>query len=524
MSGTLSDPGPASTKARRRLTHAGCAGTLALGLWAAVSATSVPTSAAATLPPAFQSVRDYVQDVVRKELAPSIALAVVQGDRVVWAEAFGLADRERKVPATTDTIYQLGSVTKTFTATGVMMLVDRGRIDLDAPANAYLPGVKLRAYVGRADDITIRRMLNHTSGLPEAYNFLYYGAQRPSWDDTIRRFGFAFVAPGSRRVYANHALGFLGYITEVVSGKPWTTFLESELLDRIGMRHTSDRVRPGFAANQAMGYNIDAAGHFLRVPPYISDHPGAGEMRSSAKDLARWMRLHLNAGLLDGVRILKPDTARLMQRLSSEDVPGSGRGSGLGWAVDTFLGQPSFSHAGGAPGVSTQVRAFPDRRIALVVLTNAGAHDVVAEITRRITVALIPDARDPLPATEPPTAVAPPSESVSPGATVGTWDGRLHQVDGDIDLRLVVRADGQVTVSFAGQPPQPLRGVAVNDTQISGLLDALIPSQAGFPGVPELSFQLERDGDRLQGLCKAYAYRQFGLPFWVALKRVQAAQ
>ncbi len=144
-----------------------------------------------------------VRDLIRRELVersiPSLAVAVTRDGQWLWQEGFGWADRERRLAATEHTMYSLASITKPMTATALMVLVERGAIDLDRPVNAYLSDAPLRSRVdGR--EATVRQVANHTAGLPLHYQFFY--ADRPEvpppFEETIRRYGNLVTAPGER--------------------------------------------------------------------------------------------------------------------------------------------------------------------------------------------------------------------------------------------------------------------------------------------------------------------------------------
>jgi CubicO group peptidase (beta-lactamase class C family) len=121
----------------------------------------------------FSLMRDLINTKLMETATPSLAIAVAQDGIILWEEAFGWADRERMVPSNVNTMYSLASISKPITATGIMILKERGLIDLDKPINNYLGKAKLKAYVGNAEDATVRRVLNHTSGLPLHYHFFY---------------------------------------------------------------------------------------------------------------------------------------------------------------------------------------------------------------------------------------------------------------------------------------------------------------------------------------------------------------
>lgn len=495
----------------------------AFALIPAISLLFGPALAAPTTPaPAnYTDVRAFIQQGIRDSRAPSVAVAVIKADRVIWAEGFGLADLETNRPATADSVYLLASVSKPVTATGLMLLVDQGKIDLNRPANDYLPGAKLTARAGDAGAITVRRLLNHTGGLPVHANFFHDGTSPPSRDETIRRHGFAHTVPGSRWEYCNLAFGVIDHITATTAKMPWGKFMEANLYDPLGMAHTSDHVRPGVARDATTQYRYDVAGRFIKVPPYGFDHDGASIVWSSANDLTRFLRLHLNDGVLDGKRHFQPGTLRAMQAFSvarSPDQPETGYG--LGFFVEPHLGQRSFGHSGGMPGVATRIRAFPDHQAGYVVLLNASAYGSAnaasfrEEICERLTRALlpgttagpVPERRDAKPAAK-------------PGSFAGRWRGAVAHFDGDIPLALAIGADGTARATFGAQPPVRLTKVSFANRQFTGEMPGVINTQPGYHGVTTLEFRLRESDGSLTGLCVAAADGYFALSHWVALKR-----
>ena len=138
----------------------------------------------------FDEVRGYIRSHMAAEQVPSISVAVARDGRILWEEGFGWSDREKRGAANEHTMYSIASISKPFTATGLMTLVEQKRIDLDRPINQYLGNAKLRARVGNADNATVRRVANHTSGLPFHYQFFYQDEpfHPPSMDETILRY------------------------------------------------------------------------------------------------------------------------------------------------------------------------------------------------------------------------------------------------------------------------------------------------------------------------------------------------
>lgn len=475
-------------------------------------------------PPAeFKPVRDFIEEKISNGVVPSLVVKVVRGNRTLWAEAFGYADLESKRRATLNSIYKIASISKPITVTGLMMLVDRGAVGLDRPANDYLVRARLRAHSGSAEGMTIRRLANHTSGLPVHENLFYDGAEPPSPDETIRRYGFAAWAPGTRFQYSNLGTAVLGFITEDVSGTPWGQFLKRNLFHPLGMRRTFAELPPGrekeaagvYASDLTSQYDYDVAARFVRTGPHATDHPGGSSMWSSAGDLARFAQMHLDGGVLNGARILREESARRMQELTVEgDEPG--RKYGVGWWGDSLVGRRNFGHSGGGPGMGVMLSAYPDDDTVTVVLTNYfGA--MAPEVTRRLARVLFPGAGE--------SKAGPTQQSVEPARRsppawlVGTWQGRIIYPEGDIPSRLVIQGDGIVEAGFGRMPLVRLSGVTFSASGFGGGTEGVLVRRAGFQGVSVLEFQLRGEGNRLVGICDVYAKGYFELAHWVEMEK-----
>jgi CubicO group peptidase (beta-lactamase class C family) len=491
-----------------------------------VLAAAPPTSPIGVQAPAeFAAVREFIRDSVERGQAPSIAVGVIRDGTLVWSEAFGLADRERRIAATPDTIYWLASVSKPISATGLMQLVERGVIDLDQPANKYLGDSKLRAYVGSANDMTIRRLANHSAGLPIHNNF-FYGTSPPSMDETIRRYGFASLEPGKQVQYSNLAYGILGYIVERATGMPWREYQEKRVYDPLKMTRTSDRIRPGFERDAAVPYVTDAAGRFVPWPRYDFDHRPASSNYSTVNDLSRFVRMHMNGGELEGVRILKPESVKEMQRVTGETRPGSGYG--VAWQSINFGGHPGITHSGGMPGVVTLINLFPADRAATIVLSNGDNRGLIPQITRRLGQVLYKDVPD-LPSAPPPAAASSRSEgsarqATSSTALAGVWRGRLVHYDGDIPLTVTAKREGAIDVGFGTRNPVFLKDPVLTDSSLAGHIEVNLHTQDGYRGMPDLRFALMLRDGKLTGVASAFVPNYFTLPFWIELERVAEPQ
>lgn len=410
--------------------------TIALAALALASPLGAQEASSGAGDPRFQEARTLIERTIRDEGVASVAVSVSHRGQFIWEEGFGWADRERRLPATPHTPYSTASISKPVTATAIMLLAQRGDLDIDRPANQYLaPSGRMRAYEGRAEDATVRRVLSHTAGLPLHYQFFYEngGYARPSSDESIHRFAVIVHPPGVRHVYSNIGYGVLDRIVEVVSGRSYSDFLQREVFAPLGMHRSSVGIRPGLEAYAAARYGA----HQERLPYYEFDHPGGSAVYASAHDLVRFGLFHMGTPLPDQRAILEPEVRAAMQRLQTP--PDAPRGYGLGWIVtEDYRGYRQIAHSGGMPGVSTQLQLYPDEELVIAVVTN-GSGGRASAIADAIGASLLPDFRP----VQPPQPVEPPP-FLPPAALVGTWVGQVGTYVGETPLRLEVRPDGNV--------------------------------------------------------------------------------
>jgi CubicO group peptidase (beta-lactamase class C family) len=196
---------------------------------------------AASSPAHYAAIRNYVRRQLVATGAPSMAIAVFRNGHIDWQEGFGWADRERKLKATPDTVYSLASVSKTFTATGIMELAAEHVIDVDKPINDYLRDEKLNVHVGDPHDVTVRRVANHTSGLPFHAQFLYRNEpyRRPPADETISRYGNIVREPGAHFFYSNLGYGILSELIADQSHQPYADYMREKVFAPLDLTRTS---------------------------------------------------------------------------------------------------------------------------------------------------------------------------------------------------------------------------------------------------------------------------------------------
>jgi CubicO group peptidase (beta-lactamase class C family) len=464
-------------------------------------------------PDPFAPVRAFIQAELVANSLPSLAVAVARAGAIVWEEGFGWADRERREPATPHTLYSLASISKPLTATGLMVLRERGLIDLDRPIDDYLGEARLRARVGDGRAATVRRVANHTAGLPLHYHFFYADEprRRPPMDETIRRYGNLVTAPGERFQYSNLGYGLLDHVIERLSGKGYADFMREEVFLPLGLTRASVGVGPGLAPYAATRYGGDGVAY----PAYDFDHRGGSAAYCSAHDLARFGLFHLKAHLADQKAIL-PDAA--IEQMQTETAPAEdGRDYGIGWiARADELGYRTIGHSGGMGGVNTHLMLVPSEGIVVVTLANASCA-LPHRAAEEILAALLPPYAERLIQHKAERAeeerkqreqgddkAEPPFQP--PPELLGHWRGLVHTYTGDRPLDLWFKDSGDVHAQFGGQLK-----TLVNDARLAD--DRLTGQMLGDIGTPDanhrpyrLRLDLKRRGETLSGAVTAISH------------------
>jgi CubicO group peptidase (beta-lactamase class C family) len=321
--------------------------------------------AAAPAPPARgDAIDDYIKAEMERRQIPGLALAVVRGGAVVKTRGYGFANLEHDVRVTPDTVFELASVTKQFTATAVMLLVEEGKVQVDAPVAAYLP---------RAPDtwkaITVRHLLTHTSGLPGltgGFKALWPGGQRMRYT-TAQLFAAAakdqlsFPA-GERFQYSDVGYFLLGMIIESASGRRYRDVLEERLFKPLGMTSTSVMDVSRILKHRAANYTLRDGRLVNDWRVWDVELPSHYGVVSTVKDLVTW-EAALSAG-----KIVKPATLTEMWTPVRLNAGGS-YPYGFGWSVDERRGHRWITHTG---ITGTELSRFPDDGLTVVVLTNLG--------------------------------------------------------------------------------------------------------------------------------------------------------
>jgi CubicO group peptidase (beta-lactamase class C family) len=325
------------------------------------------------------SYQDRIPDLMAQQDIPGLALAVVDGDHVVWQQGFGTTDGDGSSPVTVDTLFSAQSMSKTFTATGVMQAVQSGRLDLDVPITRYVPGFTVHSAFESDPEhrITLRMLLSHTAGFThEAPLGNNYEPEPGSFDAHVRTISDTWLRfpVGTGYAYSNQGIDLAGYVLEQVSERPFAAVMRASLLEPLSMEHsTFARAKVHAAAARAVGHTGEPVRPRITIPM-----TAAGGLWTSAADLARFLEFQLGEGTVHGHAVLD---ARLMAEMRTVPAPYAGASAGyaLGvarthWRAGKYL--DLFTHGGGGDGFLSDLWWLPQLQLGIAVLTNSDQHDL----------------------------------------------------------------------------------------------------------------------------------------------------
>ena len=364
-----------------------------------------PGSDSGALRPYVAGIADAVR---RREHIPGIVIAIVRGDQVLLAEGHGLANVEPPRRADADnTLFRIASISKTFTYTATMQLVERGLIALDDPVNQHLPESLQVAADGYAEPVRVRHLLSHTAGFEDrvlGHLFERDPAEvRSLHDYLVQERPRRVRAPDTAAVYSNYSVALLGALVAQRSGLAFEDYIEHNLTGPLGMTHTTFReplhtgdprhLDASLAADIASGYRYSGDAWVAGDFEHIAHGAPAGGVSTTARDMARWMRVHLNDGELDGVRILSADTAQRMRTLlfrNAAEVPGVAHG----FLTETYGPYFAYGHGGAILHFHSTMVLIPELDLGVFVSANAAhARASVRDLARLVVEHLAPDAR-----------------------------------------------------------------------------------------------------------------------------------
>ncbi len=315
-----------------------------------------------------------LQQEMQKHQIAGLALMVVKAGEQIKAAGYGVANLELNVPVTTNTVFEIGSVTKQFTAAGIMLLAQEGKLSLDDKISQHLTNTP-----ASWANITVRHLLTHTSGITN-YTGLdgFELRQHLTQAQFITKLGAYPLSfqPGDKWSYCNSGFSLLGYIIENVSGKNYWEFQRERIFEPLGMTATRDRNPRVVIPNRASGYEL--TNHVAINRDYdLTDIFSAGAIVSTVVDMAKW------DAALNGDKLLSAASKEKMwtpTKLNSGKV----QNYGFGWFLDPLRGHKNIGHNGATSGFSCAIQRFPDDQLSVIVFCNADELGIASTLAKQV--------------------------------------------------------------------------------------------------------------------------------------------
>lgn len=327
----------------------------------------------------YEYTKRYVSWLIRKEMKKNditgLSIALVDGQHVVWTQGFGYADKTNKVPATPETVYRVGSISKLFTATAVMQLAEEGKIDIDQPLRTYLPEFSVKTRFPDAGPITPRSIMTHHSGLPSDFIKGMWSKNAEPFTTVVDHIKDEYAAypPNFIFSYSNLGMTILGHTVEKVSGRDFVSYMDDVLLRPMIMARSSFAPEPDLKPFLSKGYRDGKETEEAK----LRDLP-AGALQSNVIDLSKFMEMIFAKGRSGEHQILQPETLAEMLRVQNSDVPlDLTFRTGLGWAlsglgnIDIKNAGPVAHHSGATLLFRSQLIILPEHKLGVVVLANS---------------------------------------------------------------------------------------------------------------------------------------------------------
>ncbi|MFN0179162.1 MAG: serine hydrolase [Gemmatimonadales bacterium] len=323
-----------------------------------------------------------IEKAIKERGVPSISIALVRGDSIVWKAAFGYANVRTKTPATPETIYSTGSTFKSATATALMQLQEQKKFSIDHPVNRYLGDIQVQDRLQVEKPVTFRHILSHWSGLTAgAVTKPIWGRELPKPLEKMVSGLYSVRAPETKWEYNNFAYGMAGLLVEKISGMEYEKYIAENILKPLGVT-TSNPVYPSAEMVELMALPYSAGGPMGKPVPVSQVHFDvypAGDIYLTAEDMARFLGAHVNGGVFRGRRILSEASVKAMHE------PQFGGTYGFGFSVKKEEnGHTIISHSGGIPGQSSQMAGDVDAHVGVYYMSNSGAPASIAEAALKL--------------------------------------------------------------------------------------------------------------------------------------------
>lgn len=479
----------------------------------------------------FLSVEKHINAFIKNKQIPSVAVAVFKDGNIIYEKAFGFSDIENQIKATTSTSYALASVSKVFTASGIMILNKQNKIDIYEPAKNYMSSLKFTEIKGTSSKVRVADLMNHTSGLGTYFQLSYNDEEieSDSFEDAFKKYNNLFHPSGQIFEYSNLGYGLLDYIIEKQSGLTFSKFMHKELFEPLGFKNTFVEKANNFDNIIAKRYDSNLS----LLPEIYTNTKGAGNIYASIHDLISFAGFHLNQY---DTEVLESSTIKSMQGYFNENTLYHNYNSsyyGLGWYINPDdNGYKVVWHEGGMMGASSIIKLIPEENIAIAVLANTFNDAFCQDITNRLSKVVLTE-YSPVAL----NAIADYKPFTNDSSYFGVWEGSIKVDDYDIPCSLNFKSDGTVVIDyldytyssyFTKNNPIPnktiLLNAMINEGSFIGTYLGNLPSKDIRHEFSQImSLKLFKKNNSLSGTVVALAAADreyYAYPYYIEMKKV----
>ncbi len=332
---------------------------------------------------AYSSIDARIEQIMEEENIPGIAIVIVQGDEILYCQSYGVTSVDSNQAMTTDTLFDLASLTKSFTALAVLLLEDQGLIDIDEPLQKYLPDFQIAD--PRGAEITVRQLLNQTSGIPGTLSEILIF--NDSYEEMLASLDNLRLnnEPGTVFEYADLNYCLLGALIEKVSGMTYEEYMDINVFTPLGMNHTTVDPDEAQQMGKADGHQPMYGKVVVRNIPSMKSARAAGWVMSCAGDMGKWLLVHLNNGILNGEQVIPADDIEELHSIAvlyednNEEMA-----YGMGWSISINTNILYHFHCGDTPNFTSDMLLLPGYDTGIAVLVNGQVSNVSHSIATEI--------------------------------------------------------------------------------------------------------------------------------------------
>lgn len=432
-------------------------------------------------PKDFSVAADQIFSTFRSEIIkriedgefPSISLSAIKDGQILWSESIGWADKENKLASTPNTPYGIASLGKSITATAVMVLVDQGKVELNQSISDYIGDASLTVFEGGLEQVTVRRVLDMTAGIPHGGMYFIRDEDRQQYSNNslIQNRGFVVFPPGEVYLYSNFAYLVLEKLIENVTGMSYPEFLIAGVYGPLEMKNSF------VDSYKGLEYTTPAAIYSqegTRLKPHYMLPQNSLAMYASLNDLLNYAMFHISSKQFSGQRPFGTKTLEMMHTLRS-DVPGSLVALGLA-SIELDDKRRWLITNGRVRGSQATLSMIPSDGLAAVCLINStgqAADDIVFRLIEIMSPGFL-DAAGQIIGEYEAWAERPYEPQVN---LIGRWDGYILSIKDQIPIKLLFQSDGEIHIQIGEQPESELNNTGYLEGLLAGEFTAILPME-----------------------------------------------